>query len=323
MKTTKNIDVFNGDADGICALIQYRLANPVESTLVTGVKRDIKLLERVTAQQGDTVTVFDISMAKNDKALNKLLSEGASVFYVDHHLAGNIPDHPHLKTIIDTSPAICTSLLIDQHLEGKYKEWAIVAAFGDNMLKSAREASQVLGLSSSKINQLKELGISINYNGYGSNLADLYFKPDQLYKEMVTYNSPFDFIGDTDSVFEKLQSGFENDIAKTIGLKPEADKPNTSIYILPDEIWARRVSGVFGNQLANEYPNSAHAIFTYHPSGGFIVSVRAPLNNLDYAGDLCSKFPSGGGRKGAAGINHLSEGDVDKFVSLFETTYNY
>ena len=44
---TNNIDVFNGDADGICALIQYRLAYPEKSTLVTGVKRDIKLLEKV------------------------------------------------------------------------------------------------------------------------------------------------------------------------------------------------------------------------------------------------------------------------------------
>jgi len=47
MTITNNIDIFNGDADGICALIQYRLANPAESTLVTGVKRDISLLERV------------------------------------------------------------------------------------------------------------------------------------------------------------------------------------------------------------------------------------------------------------------------------------
>jgi len=53
----KYIDVFNGDADGICALHQLRLAEPVESTLVTGVKRDINLLQKVEAGQGDRVTV--------------------------------------------------------------------------------------------------------------------------------------------------------------------------------------------------------------------------------------------------------------------------
>ena len=38
-------DVFNGDADGICALHQLRLAEPRPTAeLVTGVKRDIRLL---------------------------------------------------------------------------------------------------------------------------------------------------------------------------------------------------------------------------------------------------------------------------------------
>lgn len=96
-----NIDVFNGDADGICALIQYRLANPTNSTLITGVKRDIKLLDKVTAYDTDKVTVFDISMEKNNDSLQRLLSNGASVFYVDHHMPGEIPSHPNLKTIID------------------------------------------------------------------------------------------------------------------------------------------------------------------------------------------------------------------------------
>jgi hypothetical protein len=41
------IDCFNGDADGLCALHQLRLAEPAESELVTGVKRDIQLLERI------------------------------------------------------------------------------------------------------------------------------------------------------------------------------------------------------------------------------------------------------------------------------------
>lgn len=41
-------DVFNGDADGICALHQLRLARPrPEAQLVTGVKRDIRLLRHL------------------------------------------------------------------------------------------------------------------------------------------------------------------------------------------------------------------------------------------------------------------------------------
>ena len=93
------IDVFNGDADGICALVQLRLAQPVQSRLVTGVKRDIQLLERIFIQKNDFVTVLDISLKKNRTALDRILQQGATVFYVDHHESGDIPQHPILKQL--------------------------------------------------------------------------------------------------------------------------------------------------------------------------------------------------------------------------------
>jgi len=49
----RDFDVFNGDADGICALHQLRLAEPRAADLITGVKRDIALLKRVPAGAGD------------------------------------------------------------------------------------------------------------------------------------------------------------------------------------------------------------------------------------------------------------------------------
>ena len=61
----KSIDVFNGDADGICALHQLRLADPKDSTLITGVKRDIALVKQVQAEADDSVTILDISLDKN------------------------------------------------------------------------------------------------------------------------------------------------------------------------------------------------------------------------------------------------------------------
>lgn len=316
-------DVFNGDADGICALIQYRLAHPETSTLITGVKRDIKLLDQVSVVRGDQVNVFDISMQKNSAALQRLLEDGASVFYVDHHLSGDLPDHSGLQAIIDTSPTTCTSLLVDHYLKGKHKEWAIVAAFGDNMLASAEREASLISLDSICVNQLKKLGVSINYNGYGSCLTDLHFPPNQLYQQMVVYKSPFDFINDPQSVYRQLQDGYDSDMAKTNDLEPEKNRVSeyTALYKLPDEGWARRVSGVFGNQLSNQYPDRAHAILTDHPDGGYRVSIRAPQSNLDYAGELCGQFDTGGGRKGAAGINQLPKKEFDRFVTLFRKTY--
>ena len=58
-------DVFNGDADGIISLLQLRLAAPKKAVLVTGLKRDIKLLDALNCSLGDTLTVLDISMRSN------------------------------------------------------------------------------------------------------------------------------------------------------------------------------------------------------------------------------------------------------------------
>ena len=87
--------------------------------------------------------------------------------------------------------------------------------------------------------------------------------------------------------------------------------------MLPAEKWARRISGVFGNQLAVESPAQAHAVLTAKPDGGYVVSVRAPLATKSGADELCSQFDTGGGRKGAAGINHLPESEVGRFIACF------
>ena len=69
------VDVFNGDADGICALLQLQLqlGSPRDSELVTGVKRDIDLLRQVQAGAGDRITVLDVAMEKNRADLDRHL----------------------------------------------------------------------------------------------------------------------------------------------------------------------------------------------------------------------------------------------------------
>ena len=132
------IDVFNGDADGICALHQLRLAKPTPSTLVTGVKRDIALVKQVQSEAGDEVTVLDISLDKNRDELVRVLESGASVTYFDHHFAGDIPEHDNLEVNIDTDANVCTSLLVNASLNNQFLPWAVTAAFGDNLFSSAK-----------------------------------------------------------------------------------------------------------------------------------------------------------------------------------------
>ena len=90
------IDVCNGDADGLFAMVQLRLAEPGPATLFTGRKHEIALLERVAAQSGDQITVCDISIDRNVAALSRLLAAGATVRYFDHHSAERRFHHPGL-----------------------------------------------------------------------------------------------------------------------------------------------------------------------------------------------------------------------------------
>ncbi len=319
-KCKVNIDVFNGDADGICALLQLRLAFPMASKLVTGVKRDIGLLSGVCAEAGDQIVVLDISLDKNRLPLCELLNKGVSIFYMDHHYSGEIPVHQGLTSLIITDANVCTSLLMNIYLKQHFAEWAVTGAFGDNLDASASEAAKVLNLTAQELLQLKQLGIAINYNAYGTCIDDLYFAPDELYRQLEGYISPFDFIRDKAEIYQQLFNGYNEDMSLAAQVDAEYQTDSIAVYILPDEKWARRVSGVWGNQLANQYPDRAHAIVSNNQRGGYQISVRAPLNNKVGADVLCALF-SGGGRKAAAGINHIPCQQLTNFVAAFQIQY--
>ena len=314
-------DCFNGDADGICALTQLRLHDPQESQLVTGVKRDINLLKRVNAEQGDTVNVLDVSMDKNRVELERVLSEGASVFYCDHHYAGDIPEHPALNAVINTSSDVCTSLLINTKLKGRYLEWAVVGTFGDNLKRSATGMAKSLELSEADLTALENLGIYLNYNGYGASLEDLYFDPAELFKLTSAHSTARAFMQDDTQTFSTLENGYHEDMAKAAAIQAMFDKEHAAVFSLPNQAWSRRVSGVYGNDLANQTPSKAHAVITERADGNYLVSVRAPLENKQGADEVCRQFETGGGRAAAAWINELASDNVDEFVRVFSEFY--
>jgi hypothetical protein len=315
-----HFDVFNGDADGICALHQLRLADPRDSTLITGVKRDIDLVRRVNANPGDTVTVLDVSMEKNRDGLNELLSGGVSVSYFDHHFAGDIPDSPHLESHINTAGDVCTGLLVNEHLGGKFLPWAVTALFGDNLHDAARTAAAPLGLDDAKLSQLEALGTLLNYNGYGSELSDLYFAPDDLYRKVQPYADPFEFI-QSDTAYEKLRDGFDSDMKRASSIEPVLETPTCAAFSFPNDAFSRRVSGVYSNLLARNNPQRAHALLSLLPSGDYLISVRAPLATKSGADDLCRQFPTGGGRKAAAGVNRLPASQFDEFLEAMQRQF--
>lgn len=313
-------DVFNGDADGICSLQQLRLSNPQTNVLVTGVKRDIELLEPLKLQPGDQVTVLDISLEKNCAAVNRLLGAGASIIYFDHHHAGEIPTHPRFRSYIDTSAETCTALIVNKFLDDAQLPWAVVGAFGDSLDERARRAAAKLGYSAEQLQQLRRLGIGINYNAYGETVEDLHFPPAELFRALHPFKNPLDFVRES-PISKILQDGYEADLAQARLLQPIQSSSVHAVYELPDARWARRVSGVFANVLSQDYPERAHALLTHQSRGGFLVSVRAPNVRREGADTVCRQFAGGGGRKGAAGINYLPDADVERFIEVFRTVY--
>jgi hypothetical protein len=315
---------FNGDADGLCALQQLRLAGePAEeqsAVLVTGVKRDIALVERVKGSAGDECTVLDVSFDVNRFAVTALLAAGVSVRYFDHHFAGEVPQHAHWDVHIDTSPTLCTSLIVDRYLAGRCRAWAAVGAYGDSLVDEGRLAAEAVGLDQARAVQLQQLGLAVNYNAYGESIADLHVPPAELAQEMFPFANPLDFIA-TSPTFRRLADGFREDMKLARQLRPLRQIPGAILFVLPNAAWARRASGTLANDLAKAHPDSAVAIVSHKSSGDYLVSLRVPRDSAVSAESFCRRFPTGGGRRTAAGINHLPSSELDPFAAAFEVQF--
>jgi hypothetical protein len=310
---------FNGDADGLCALQQLRLSDPRSAELVTGVKRDINLLERVPGKAGDECVVLDVSLDVNRAGLVRLLEAGVSVRYFDHHFAGELPQVGKLESFIDTAANVCTSFLVDRHLGGKHRAWAITGVFGDGLNDEGNALAAELGLSAEATRTLKELGVGINYNAYGETVADLHVPPLDLAAEMQKFADPLAFAASSDA-YQRLSAGYRADMEQANRLAPTRRAPGALLYVMPDETWARRVIGTLANDLAKANAGSAVAILS-PKTGGYVVSLRVPRDSKVGADDFCRRFPTGGGRRTAAGVNHLPPGEVESFANAFETEF--
>jgi hypothetical protein len=313
-------DVFNGDADGICALQQLRLARPAQSRRITGVKRDIQLLQRVFPERGDSVTVLDVSLESNRADLVRILDAGAEVSYFDHHDAGVVPEHPLLRTHLSRAADVCTSLLVDEFLDGAHRLWAVVGAFGDNLDDVAERVAAPL-LGGPEIERLRELGRLLNYNGYGGTVEDLLFAPDALFERLHPYGNPLEFAED-DEAFLRLRDGHASDMALAANLEPEVATSQLRVYVLPNAPWSRRISGTMANDLIRRRPDVSHALLVPNTAACYMVSVRVPRDGPRRADAFCRQFETGGGRATAGGINHLPSKNLEDFVRRFRDAFS-
>jgi len=104
------IDVFNGDADGLFAATSCDSPSqpgPGAVRVVTGLKREIALLERIDRAgrrcAGDARVRH--RARPQPRRARPPARRRATVRWFDHHHPGAVPEHPRLRTFIDTSPA--------------------------------------------------------------------------------------------------------------------------------------------------------------------------------------------------------------------------
>ena len=272
---------YNGDADGICSMVQWGLVYGIEGKRITGVKRDIELLERVSPNPDDEIIVMDISLARNHARAVELSSQGFDITWFDHHLAGDPIDA--IATHIDTSSDVCTARIVEKFL-GVDSDWAQVALHGDG-----------LSVHSSKP-EFKELGELLNYNGYGADLSDLHFHPDELLLLCLQAKTPQNFM-DTQA-FMTLKNGFESDLSNAKNIEP-----SNGYYLLPNEAWARRVVGVMAHRI-NESGDGPHVIAIDKGE-----TLQVSIRGSEGIGELCKMF-GGGGRATAGGIDALPKSEI-------------
>ena len=314
-KDLHRFDVCNGDADGLTAVLQWRLHDPAPATLVTGLKREIALLGRVP-DSADEVLVCDLSIARNREALTRLLNAGAHVRYFDHHFAGDVPAHDKFEKHLDADPELCTSLLMDRWLGGRFHAWALVGAYGDALTGVAHRCAAAAGYDDDQRAALRRLGEAINYNAYGDDEHDVCIAPAKLYHVMARYADPFEMITKEESLVDELDAQRRTDLRHALAVRPALQTEHARVVVLPDAPWSRRVIGCLANELAAAEARQAQAVLKRLASGGFVVSVRAPRAAPLGAAAFCATF-GGGGREAAAGIDVLPERNYERFVADF------
>ena len=314
----KYYDFFNGDADGIISLHQYRMHYPQDSEVFTGVKRDVKLLRHCTNIENSKFTVFDISLLSNRDYVNTILNKGNTIRWFDHHEPGDIDLGDDFEIFVDADPNCCTNILVDKFLEGLYRPWTICGAYGDNLHEQAEKLNPCFNASS--MSQLKEIGETLNYNGYGNEESDLTVHPKDVYLDIKNYESPFQY-RDKSEVYSKIHTQMKSDEAELSSSEIMHDTQTGKVILLPDSKASIRYSGIYSNEQTTNNPDKAFAILTLVDGENYRISIRSPKTNPYGASKLALQFPTGGGREKAAGVNELPKSELNQFIEKFEEVY--
>ena len=247
------------------------------------------------------------------------MRDGAAVEYFDHHFTGDAPLPGGVVAHIDTSPRVCTGMLVDRHLHGRQRIWAVVAAFGDNLVDAACDLAASLSVTTGALEALKDLGDALTHNSYSDRVEDAIVPPGRARAS----SSP------TPIRCASLRR------ARVRGHRRRATARHRTRPRHRAGARAARGAGVRaarcglgaprarhlrqrGRQRAS--PRSRMRCVTVREDGDYAVSVRAPRARPHGADALCRKF-GGNGRAAAAGIGRLPREELGEFVARLAERY--
>ncbi len=312
--------VFNGDADGLIAQHLMELNGMRPATRITGLKRDIALLNRPPPDASE-FAVFDISFDVNRAFVEAWLRGGARMRWFDHHDPGEPYVHAGLETHIHTAPGVCTALIVHRTLASADVRWAAAAAFGDNLTDTASALLLPLALPAEDQAALRELGELLNYNAYGETERDVLFPAAAVAERLAPFADPLVFHREG-GLIPALRDQCRQDETHLQALHPAESTPTARIYHLPAEAWARRLGSTFANRLVHAHPEAAVAVIHPLQDGNLQVSLRTPKTGVKMtAAEFAKEFATGGGRARAAGINRLPADQIALFHRRFLQAY--
>ena len=258
---------FNGDADGLCALQQLRLADPRDATLVTGVKRDIQLLRRVNAAAGDEVTVLDISLDQNRDDLLPAAGSGrfgslfrpplrgraAAAPRTSRRTSRNRPTSARARWSTAISPAAIargpSSRPSATTCRSSPSRWPRPPA--STRRRPPRWSGSASASTTTPTGMPSAISASI---------------PRIWRSRCCRSRIPMEFVRRSPA-YARLGARYEEDMQQARALKPARQVPGATMVVLPDEAWARRAIGVLANELTQAQPDCAIAILSPKAAG--------------------------------------------------------
>lgn len=302
-------DVCAGDADGLCATLQWRMQHPENTQLLAGLHDDTALLQNLQARPGDALMVCSLPFDANRGPVQRLLQKGATVRYLDHRDADPLPTHPRLHATKDASQYPCTSLLVDRLIGGAARGWALVGAYGSNLRGLADRMAQSMGWLREACERLRKLGELISYNARATTPRDAYISPASLYAQMARYADPLELL-EHENLAGELAALRCDDLQQALAWAPYWQDAKASVLVLPDTPWGHRASGCLGGELARLDPERAHAVLRPHGDG--FLEVRVQAANRDEAGL--------GTRARRWMIERLPVAELDFFIRAFSAS---